>query len=65
MRDIAQRMADEFNPQGYQINTAQMSYALAWVISIFVKEMNNAVQGWGKDTNFDHSQAEKVLGIKF
>ncbi len=43
MREIAQKMANEFNPQGYKINTGELSKALVWIASIFIKELNNAL----------------------
>lgn len=42
-----------------------MSYALVWVISIFMKELNVVLSQWGQQLNLDHSNAEKVLGIQF
>jgi dihydroflavonol-4-reductase len=63
IREIAQSMANEFNPQGFRVKTGEMSYALVWVISIFMKELNVVLSQWGQQLNLDHSNAEKVLGI--
>lgn len=63
IREIAQSMANEFNSQGFRVKTGEMSYALVWVISIFMKELNVVLSQWGQQLNLDHSNAEKVLGI--
>ena len=65
LRDMAQNMAAEFNPLGYRVKTGETSYALMWIVSIFMKEVNSVLGLWGQDVHFDHSQAEKILGIEF
>ena len=65
VREIAQSMANEFNPQGFRVKTGEMSYALVWVISIFMRELNIVLSQWGQQLEVDHSQTERVLGIEF
>jgi hypothetical protein len=58
-------MATEFNHQGFNIKTAPMSYALVWIVSIFMRELNQVLSKWDQELLLDHSQAERVLGVKF
>lgn len=64
-REIAQSLANEFNSQGYRVKTGEMSYAFAWVLSIFIRDLIPVLSVWGQQLKIDHSNAEKVLGIEF
>ena len=65
LRDMAQNIFSEFNSLGYRVKTGETSYALTWIVSIFMKEVNSVLGLWGQGVYFDHSQVEKILGIEF
>lgn len=64
-QEVAQAMANEFNPQGFKVKTGVWSYTLVWIISIFMRELNAVLAKWDQELLLDHTRAETVLGVKF
>jgi nucleoside-diphosphate-sugar epimerase len=65
LKDMADRLSDEFTPQGYKLPRKQVPYAVAWVASFFMAPMENIVKSWGRGLKVDGSKSEKDLGFRY
>ena len=65
MSEVSGSMAAEFNPQGFNVKHGNTSYALVWVISIFMKELNSVLSSWDFEFEIEHKKTVDILGIEF
>lgn len=64
-RELSQSMADEFNPQGFNVKTQETPYCLVYVLSFCVKELGQVLSGWGYQFTVENKKAKEVLKIEF
>jgi dihydroflavonol-4-reductase len=65
MREMARLLAAEFNPRGYSVPTSHLSDWVLRLASCFDPAVVGIIPQLGLHEIHDHSQAEKILGIKF
>lgn len=63
MKEIAQILAKEFKPQGYNVPTANCPNPILWMTSLFDRTIKMILPNIGKVYKFDNSRMKDVLGI--
>jgi nucleoside-diphosphate-sugar epimerase len=65
MRDLADMLAEEFQPRGVSVTTKRLPYWLAWTLSWFVGSLRGTVKDWDSELHVDGSKAERTFGFKY
>lgn len=63
MKEMAQILAKEFKPQGYNVPTANCPNPILWMTSLFDKTIKMVMPNIGKVYKFDNARMKDVLGI--
>lgn len=63
--DLGTVLKQEFDPQGYQINSGQISYWILYLAAFFASEASMIVSRWGIESGFDNTKSKQVLGIEY
>jgi len=63
MKEVAQILKAEFEPQGFSISTRTTPYPLAWLVSLFHPAVRQIIHVWGVEWKFDNKRMTKIMGI--
>ncbi|KAK7090238.1 uncharacterized protein [Littorina saxatilis] len=64
MKEIAQQLAKEFKPQGYNVPTVNCPYFALWMSSLFDKTIKMILPQVNKVHKFENKRMKEVLGIE-
>ncbi|XP_064638473.1 uncharacterized protein LOC135494439 isoform X2 [Lineus longissimus] len=64
LREMAQILAKEFKPRGYNVPTANCPYFAAWIYGLFDKTTKMVLPNIGKVTKFDNTRMKEKLEIE-
>lgn len=63
--DMVRMFNREFGPQGYTISLSTPPYAMVWLASFFMDQINGMLRLMNNDYTVSTEKAQRILGIKF
>lgn len=63
--DMARILSDRYNPQGWEVPTTVMPYALVYLYSFINPGAAIAVNTWGQKYAYETTRAKDVLGVDY